>query len=69
MPKYSPDNKDSPKAQDTTTVVSANKNAPTLEDEHYTKMVAYGLSYMRFSHQNSINYSSRQNSMMTRLWN
>ena len=37
MSKSSPDKKDSPKAQDTTTVVSASKKSPPLEDGHSTK--------------------------------
>ena len=35
--KSSPDKKDPPKAQDPTTVVPDNKNAPPLEDGHSTK--------------------------------
>ena len=34
IPKYSPENKDSQKSQDTTTVVLANKRYPTLEGGH-----------------------------------
>ena len=36
--KYSPDKKDSPKAQDNTTVVPANKKSPPLEGGHSTKI-------------------------------
>ena len=36
--KSSPDNKDSPKAQDPTTVVTYNKMAPTLEGGNSTKI-------------------------------
>ena len=36
--KSSPDKKDSPKAQDTTTVVPANKKSPPLEGGHSTKI-------------------------------
>ena len=35
--KYSPYQKDSPKAQDTTTVVPANRRAPPLDGGHSTK--------------------------------
>ena len=38
MSKSSPDKKDSPKAQDTTTVVPANKKSPPLEGENSTKI-------------------------------
>ena len=36
--KSSPDKKDSPKSQDTTTVVPANKKSPPLEGGHSTKI-------------------------------
>ena len=57
--KSSPHKKDSPKTMDTTTVVPANKKAPTLEVRHYTKKVSCGLSNMISYHQNDMNPSSR----------
>ena len=57
--KYSPYQKDSPKAQDTTTVVPANRRAPPLDGGHSTKMVACGLSNMISAHQNYMSSSSR----------
>ena len=65
--KSSPENKDSPKDQDTKTVVLDNNKAPPLEGGHSRKMVAYGVSNMISSHQNSMKSSSRQNSKMTHL--
>ena len=59
---YSPDNMDSPKAQDSTTVVPANKKALPLEGGNSTKMVICRLSNMRSAHQNSMNSSSIRNS-------
>ena len=38
MYKSSPENKDSPKTQDTTIVVPATKKAPPLEGGHYTNI-------------------------------
>ena len=38
MPKSSPDKKDTPKDQDPTTVVPANKKSPQLEGGHSTKI-------------------------------
>ena len=54
--KYSPEQKDSPKAQNPTTVVPANKRDPPLEYGNYKKMVACGLSNMRSAHKNYMNY-------------
>ena len=45
--KSSPCKKDSPKAQDPTTVVPANKKAPPLEGGNSTKKVTCVLSNMR----------------------
>ena len=59
MLKSSPDNKDKPKSQDTTTVVPANKRARPPEGGHSKKLVACGLSNMRPAHQNSMKSSSR----------
>ena len=38
IPRSSPDKKDSPKAHDSTTMVSANKRAPPLEGGNSTKI-------------------------------
>ena len=51
--KYSPDKKDSPKSQDTTTVVLANKKSPPREGVNYTKIggmwtIKYGISLPKF---------------------
>ena len=59
MPKSSQDKTDSPKEQDPTTVVLANKKAPPLEGGNLTKNMACGLSNMRPAHKNSMNSSSR----------
>ena len=66
--KFSPDNKDSPKAQDTTTLAPDNNRDLPLEGGHSTKMVACGLSNMTSARQNYMNSSSRHNSKSTLLW-
>ena len=67
--KSSPDKKVSPKAQDPTTAVPANKNSPPLKHIYSEKLVASVISNMRSAHQNDMNSSSRQNSKATLLWN
>ena len=64
-PNSFPDNMDSPKAQDTATVVPDNKKDPPLEGSNSTKIVACGIPNMILDHQNYINSSLRQNSMVT----
>ena len=64
---FSPGKIASPKSQDTNTVVHGNKKAPTLEGGFSTKMVAYGISNTRSTHQNSMNSSSRHNLKVTLL--
>ena len=66
--KYSPYKKDSPKNKDPTTLVPANKRDPSLEGGHSKKMVTCGLSNIGSSQQNSMNYSSMQNSSSTLIW-
>ena len=53
--KSSLDNKDSPKDQYTTTVVSDYKKAPPLQSVYSTKNVASGISTMRPGQKDSIN--------------
>ena len=52
---------DSPKAQYHETVVPTRKKDPPLEGGNYKKIVACRLSNTRSAHQNSMNYSSRNN--------
>ena len=66
--KYSPDKKYSPKAQDPTTVVPANKKSTPLEGGNSTKMVACGLSNIRSYQQHYMKSSSIHNSNETLIW-
>ena len=50
IPKSSSENKDSPKDQDTTTVVLANKKAPPLESRYSKRIV--GMWFLK--HENSL---------------
>ena len=56
---YSPDNMDSPKAQDSTTVIPANKKVPPLEGEHSTKIGGMWTLKHKIHHHQDI----------TQMWN
>ena len=55
--KYSPEKKDSPKAQDTTTLVLANKRVPPLEGGNFTKIGGMWTLKHDISSLNYMNYS------------
>ena len=63
----SPDNMNSPKAQDPYTAVLDNNKAHHWKVDIKLKLVACGLSNMRSAHQKSLNSSSRHNSNVTLL--
>ena len=63
----SPDNMDSPKAQDHDTVVLANNKTPPLEGEHYMKIGGMWTLKHEIRLPNYMNSSPRQNSKDTLL--
>ena len=54
-------NMDTPKPQDSTTVVLDKKKAPPLEGWNYTKMVECEIKNMGSTNQSSMKYSSMHN--------
>ena len=66
--KSSPDNKDSPKAQDNTTFLPDNKRVLTLEDGNYTEKGGMWTLKHEIRSPNSMNSSSIQNLKATLLW-
>ena len=68
MSKSSPDQKESPKAQDPNTVARLTRLIHHWKVDIIRKLVACGLSNTRSDHQSSMNSRSRQNSKATLIW-
>ena len=56
---FSPENMYSPKANNSTTIITDINKTPPLKGDILQKMVTRGILNMRSYHQNSMNYSSR----------